>query len=231
MAKLLPWVMMPSEWILEGGLKEFRWAAEVGANNIAALVTLAPILHHADRESGIARLTYDEFERITSLSRTKIASGLELLADRQLIEREPEGRSTYQICDFNPSFGWAKFPALRLYRSGQIPFFHDLNLRKRTELDAMKLWYFIAARRDNDVNLAKATYDQIEELTGIVRDRIKAGLSLLAANSLVHVEHIPSRHSEYGIANAYRLPQIDASRHMGNVGRGLTKYDDFFEGI
>lgn len=231
MAKLLPWVMMPSEWILEGGLREFRWAAEIGANNIAALVTLAPILHHADRESGIARLTYDNFELITSLSRTKIAAGLELLTGRQLIERDPEGRSTYKLSGFNPSIGWAKFPALRLYRGRHISFFYELNLRKRTELDAMKLWYFIAARRDNDANLAKATYDQIEELTGIARDRIKAGLSLLAANSLVHIEHIPSRHSEYGIANAYRLPQIDASRHMGTVGRGLTKHDDFLEGI
>jgi DNA-binding transcriptional ArsR family regulator len=227
MAKLLPWVMMPSEWIADGGLKHFIWGPEIGANNVAALMALAPILHHADRESGITRLTYNDLERTTSLSRAKIAAGLEVLEKRSLIEREPEGRSTYKIAEFNSSNGWAKFPALRLYRDGRIPFFNELNLRKRAELDAMKLWYFIAARRDNDDNLAKATYDQITNSTGIPRDRLKTALSLLAANGMVHVEHVPSRHSEYGIANAYRLPQIESSRHMGTVGRGLTEFDGF----
>jgi hypothetical protein len=152
---------------------------------------------------------------------------LEVLEERSLIEREPEGRSTYKIAGFNPSYGWAKFPALRLYRDGRISFFNELNLRKRAELDAMKLWYFIAARRDHDDNLAKATYDQITDSTGIPRDRLKAALSLLAANGMVHVEHLPSRHSEHGIANAYRLPQIESSRHMGTVGRGLIEHDGF----
>jgi hypothetical protein len=225
MTKLLPWVMMPSDWIMEGGLQQFRWASESGANNIAALMSFAPILHRADRVSGVARLTYDDLKLATSLSRSKISAGLEILEKRKLIEREPEGRSTYKLCDFNPSGGWAKFPALRLYRDGSISFFYELNLRKRAELDAMKLWYFITARRDNDDNLAKVTYDHVTELTGIARERVKTALSLLAANGMVHIEHIPSRYSEYGIANAYRIPQIDSSRHMGTVGRGMTEYD------
>jgi DNA-binding transcriptional ArsR family regulator len=227
MKKILPWVMMPSNWINEGGLKEFRWASEVGANNIAALMAFAPILHCTDRKSGISRLTYNDLELATSLSRTKISAGLDILTQRNLIEREPEGRSTFGICEFNPCEGWAKFPAQRLYRESQVPFFYEFNLRKRTELDALKLWYFIAARRDNNDNLAKVTYDQIKDFTGIARDRIKAGLSLLAVNGMVHIEHIPSRRSDYGIANAYRIPQIDGFRHMGTVGRGLTEFDEF----
>ena len=42
---------------------------------------------------------------------------------------------------------------------------------------------------------------------GGARDRIKTGISLLAANGMIHVEHVPSRQSEYGVANAYWLPQ------------------------
>lgn len=72
-----------------------------------------------------------------------------------------------------------------------------------------------------------STYDQITDSTGIPRDRIKTALSQLAANGMVHVEHVPSRHSEHVIANAYRLPQIECSRHMGTVGRGLAEYDGF----
>lgn len=227
MSKLLPWVMMPSQWILAGGLKRFRFDEELGAANIAALMTLAPILHRANRFTGIARVTYNDFEVATSRSRSKIAAGLKVLELHGLIEREPEGRSSYQLCNFNPSSGWAKFPALKLYREGRITCFDEFHLRKRAELDALKLWYFFAARRDDEVNLAKATYDQISDLTGIARERIKSGLSMLAANGMIHVEHIPSRQSEYGIANAYRLPQIQGSRHMGTVGRGITAFDDY----
>ena len=228
MAKLLPWVMMPNEWINDGRLKQFSWNRAEGSNNVAALMVLAPMLHHAERTSGLGRLTYDGLELAASLSRHKISAALSVLESREIIEREPQGRSTYQIVNYNPAFGWAKFPAFRLYRDGTITFFEELNLRKRVELDALKLWYFLAARRDNDVNLAKATYDQIAEATGIARERIKSGMSLLAANGLIHVEHIPSRHSEYGVANAYRLPQIDASRHMGTVGRSITEFDEAF---
>lgn len=223
MTKLLPWVMMPSDWIIRGELQQFHWASEIGANNIAALMTFALILHRADRESGIARLIYDDIELATSLSRSKISAGLEILGKRKLIVREPEGRSTYKLCEFNPSSSWAKFPALRLYRDGQIPFFYELNLRKRAELDAMKLWYLIAARRDKKDNLAKVTYDQITELTGIPRDRIKTALSLLAANGIVYIEHVPSRHSEYGIANAYRIPQIDSFSPHGDSRTGIDR--------
>lgn len=225
MTKLLPWVMMPSRWISAGGLRDFRWAKSEGANNVAALMILAPILHRADRELGVARLTYDELEVATSLSRSKVSAGLRVLDERGIIGRDQHGRSTYALNDFHLGGGWAKFPALRLYVEGRIQFFDELHLRKRAELDALKLWYLFAARRDNDVNLAKITYDQIAELTDIARDRIKTGLSLLAANGMIHVEHVPSRHSEYGVANAYRLPQIDSSRHMGSTGRGLTEFD------
>jgi len=225
MAKLLPWVMMPSEWINDGGLKTFRWARDVGSDSIAALMVLAPILHRADRETGLTKLTYDDFQSATTLSRPKVSAALDLLETRKLIDREPHGRSTYLVREWNPSHGWAKFPARDLYREGTVAFFEELKLRSRVELDALKLWYFFAARRDNDVNLAKVTYDHIVDGTGIPRERIKGGLSLLAANGMVHIERIPSRHSEYGVANAYRLPQIDPNRHMGSVGRGLTDFD------
>lgn len=227
MQRILPWVMMPTKWVLDGRLKRLAWGKDFGSNNLAALIVLAPLLHKMDRTSGESHITYNELERATSLSRHKISDGLEVLKQLEIISESESGRSHYQIADFDPSLNWAKFPGSKLYREGRISFFDELHLRKRVELDAMKLWYFFSVRRDNDVNLAKVTYDQISDGTGIPRDRLKSGVSFLAANSLVHVEHIPSRHSEYGVANAYRLPQIDASRHMGTVGRSITEFDAF----
>lgn len=117
-------------------------------------MVLASILHFANRSEGWARLTYDDFELTTSLSRTSISSGLSVLESGGIIGRGTHGRNTFLLRNFNPASGWAKFPALRLYQGGQIAFFRELHLRKRTELEGLKLWYFLAARRDNDVNLA-----------------------------------------------------------------------------
>jgi hypothetical protein len=65
------------------------------------------------------------------------------------------------------------------------------------------------------------SYEKIEDYAGVPRNRIKSALSFLAVNNLVHVEHVPSSTSDYGISNAYRLAHLETNRHMGNRGRRL----------
>jgi hypothetical protein len=62
-----------------------RWAKEVGARNTAALITLLVIAHHADAETGIARLTYDDIQQAASLSRSLISAALDVLEAAQLL--------------------------------------------------------------------------------------------------------------------------------------------------
>jgi hypothetical protein len=88
-----------------------------------------------------------------------------------------------------------------------------------SELHALKLYYLFARRRSNETNMAHLSYDKIEEYTGIERARIRKAISFLAAIGLVHVEHVPSRLNERGIANAYRLPFLDPYVHLGTRGR------------
>jgi hypothetical protein len=145
---------------------------------------------------------------------------LSILVDRQLIERL-DVQSAYRIADFNPARGWGKLPARGLYRQDAIPAFHEFRLRRATELDALKLYYGVVARRDDDTNLARMNYETIEDYTAVPRNRIKSALSLLAVNNLVHVEHVPSWTSDYGVSNAYRLAHLETNRHMGNRGRRL----------
>ena len=64
------------------------------------------------------------------------------------------------------------------------------------------------------------TYDKIEEYCGVTRNNIRRALSLLAVQSLVHVERIPSSISENGVASAYRLAHLNPRLHMGTLGRG-----------
>jgi hypothetical protein len=55
--------------------------------------------------------------------------------------------------------------------------------------------------------------------TGISRDKIRTALSLLVTHATVHVDHIPSGTSKYGVSNAYRIPHIRSHVHMGTSAR------------
>jgi hypothetical protein len=216
---LLNWVKLPTGWIRgeHGGLRDLRWTAELGANNVAALMILIVIAHHA--ELGAARLTYDQLSQLTSLSRAKVSGGLKVLATLGVIKPRATGHSQFELTDFNPKSGWAKLPASRLYTHGRVTIFSEMTLRKPVELHALKLYLLFVAMRDDDTNLAHLTYRSIEDYTGVDGHAIKRALNVLAANGAVHIEHVPSTQSQYGIANAYRIAGIDDRRHRGTVHR------------
>jgi hypothetical protein len=159
------------------------------------------------------------------LSRAKVSAGLSILEALAVIIRSPEGRSSYQLTRFGLTDGWCKFPAKRLYSFGRIIAFHDFTLRKQAELNALKLYYLFAARRGEDTNMANISYDRIEVYIGLDRSRIKTAISALAGQGLIHVEHVPSTKSGFGIANAYRLAFIKSRNHMGTNGRGMDATD------
>jgi len=225
MKVMLDWVRMPTNWIESGGLSDFRWQRGTGADNLAALLVFAATLHHADQESGVAKLTYNELCDAVSISRAKVSAGLDILQSRELVECGRGGRSSLQLCGFDPEQGWAKFPARRLYRGNTIAAFSGFTLRAPAELDAVKLYYLFASRRDRRSNLAKISYDKISEYSGINRANIRRGLSVLAVHALVHMERVPSHVSEYGVASAYRLAHLDSYRHPGTAGRTYLSGD------
>ena len=214
------WVRLPSKWIEEGRLSELHWTNSKmsGSDNIAALMVLLPIAHNAD-DVGLAKCTYDQLSLATGLSRSKVSNGLSVLEKLGVIEREPSGRSTFQLTNYHAPGGWSKLPARRMYSSGRIIAFDHFNLRTMTELHALKLYYLFARRRSNDTNMAHLSYDKIEDYSGIERGRIRKAISFLASVGLVHVEHVPSRLNERGTANAYRLPFLDPYVHLGTRGR------------
>jgi DNA-binding transcriptional ArsR family regulator len=225
MTKLRPWTKLPNRWIEAGGLREFRWARGEGANNLAALMGLTVISHHADLATGTARLTYDALCGMTALSRAKVSAGLDVLAERHLVERGSDGRSSYRLVDYDPDLGWVKFPVQGLYRYGTVAAFSEFRLRLAAELDALKLYFLFASRRDRQTNVAKITYDKIEAYSGVARNSIRRALSVLAANGLVHVEYVRSAMSENGVASAYRLAHLDSYRHLGTSNRGADMFE------
>lgn len=225
-ASRMDWVKLPTSWIEAGGLKMFRWIPN-GGTRIAALLTLIVLAQHADQEEGWVRITYDRLCLATGLSRAKVSAALKMLVMKRLIARAPDlGQSGYQLVDFDPSADWGKLPHRRLYAGdGSMPAFADFTLRSMNELNALKLYLLFVARRNRNTNFVNLTYDKIEAYSGIERFRIKAALNVLAAQNLVHIDHVKSLTHELGVASAYRLVHIDAYHHMGTVGRGMEPVD------
>lgn len=229
--KLRDWVKLPSAWIEAGGLKAFMWK-EGRSGHTAALMLLLAIAHHAREEDGVARLPYDDLERITQMSRTKIAEGLRYLESKGLIVRSPEGQSTYQLAGYDKDRGWAMLPARSLYASGEMKGFSGFHLRQRSELDALKAYLAFAARRDRSSNAAYITREQLHQYAGIPEGRITAAISLLAAASLIIVEQHQSRADPSRIAQAYRLTHLNPRQHQGTIGRaGLIAPDAEFQSV
>lgn len=223
---LRDWVKLPSGWIEAKGLRQFQWGANgEGSANTAALMALAAISHHADAESGIARLTYNELGPITGLSRAKVSAGLDVLQAREIIVRAPVGRSSIKLRDYDAQSGWVKLPAKRLYVGGRIHAFDNFRLRSPHELNAIKLYFLFASRRGRDTNMANISLDKIEEYSGVDRARIKPATSFLSACGLIYVEHPPSIAHERRTANAYRLFGLLPRLHMGTRGRGMDAID------
>jgi hypothetical protein len=177
------------------------------------------ICHHADPTNGTARITYDDLCKAADLSRAKAAIGLGILEQRRIIERSPEGRSTYGLVGFDVASGWAQFPARGLYAGGVIQAFRHFSLRKAAELDALKLYFLLASRRDRGDNITRLSYLKIEAYAGIPRNNIRRALSLLAVHGLVHIDRSPSDASEYAVSNGYRLAHLNTRQHMGTTGR------------
>jgi hypothetical protein len=216
------WVRLPTDWIMQDeGLRRLRWTQDTGSNNVAALMSLAVIAHHAEDESGNAKLTYDTICAATGLSRAKVAGGLAVLEKLEVVNRNGLGRSVYSLANYRLQGGWGKLPADGLYRGGRIDAFEEFYLRRLVELNALKIYFLVVAARNNGTNLAHIGYEKISQHTGIAQNKIKQATSMLAAVGLVYVEHVPSRESEFGISNAYRLAHLDSYRHMGTTGRKL----------
>jgi len=235
------WVRMPSRWLRQKEadliLPKMVWVGDGKAAQISALMIYIVMVHHArrldqlDREdvingdelpyqNGEVNLSYSDMQKITDLSRTMVSAGIKILVGYGLIQRLPESKglgkkARYIVDDFDGAFGWAKLPMRKLYRSGVITAFGDFNLRKRTELDALKIYLIIVAFRDRNANETRISFDKISDYTGVTRNYIKAALSFLVVQNLIQVDKHLNEGSELMNHNVYRVRHIESTIHAG----------------
>jgi hypothetical protein len=216
MTPTLKWGRFPSDWVSERRLRKLLWK-NYGSKANAALRVYLTMAHRLIEDDGVVKATYDEIEIGANLARQSVANGLGVLEELELIERAVAGKGTYRFINYDPERGWAQVPSRPLYLNGGFRPFKDWTMRKKAELDALKLYLFIAAGRDTEFNETFTTYDKMRKATGVPDARITTGLSLLTVSGMIHA--IEKDRAGFGISRSYRMVGLDTRRHPGTVGR------------
>jgi hypothetical protein len=225
-------VLMPNAWIQSApyGLTQFRWAGG-GAAQTAALMLYVVLAHDANRvpeygreQPGMTDLTYSRLCEAASLSRAKVSAGLEVLISRGLISRKASrAGNLYQIANYNPDGNYAKLPARGLYdrQLTRVRAFAELTLRKKDELNFLKLYLLLVAIRDNSRNVSQISYEKIAAYSGMAQNDVRKALSLAVLNDLVHVDSTQSETEPERSSNIYRLRHLNNRNHRGTTERGV----------
>lgn len=180
-----PWVKLPSKFVLDGRLKELLWIDDkVGkpSHKVAALKLYVALSMRAESNEIFshyidayisrysAQVTYEELTELTALSRSSIASGIDILVELGLLIVGKDGRKNiYHFPRFDGSKDWCKLPCRALLsRDGKrIEAFHKLKLRSKIELYALKMFIYLCAVRDNHSHYTSASFERINMQTSI----------------------------------------------------------------
>ena len=204
----VPWVRMPSSWILQDGLRTFLWKEDsLGkpALKIAALRCYIVIAMHLELrykesendpfgglvEEHVAIISYTKLSEMAGISRASLSGGLHVLEQNGVITRELEGRNNvYRVTGFYGNNGWCKLPCRALLSSDlrTLKPFQDRPLRSKKELYALKMYLYLCAVRDNRTLPVVASYEKINAATSIPEREIPGAWAyLIGIGLLSHV--------------------------------------------
>lgn len=193
MIRNLYWHDLPSQTTLDA-LPKFMWAKRgtlSAASNTVALMLYVVLHFMADEveEEGqiwhVATASYEDLARaIGGRSRSLVSQGLQQLEDFRLIERiGSHQKRRYRLFFSQP--GWFKLPCQAIVRSGVVLPFANLSLRSSIELYALKIYLYLAARRDNYKTYTLASYENICTNTGVPERYIRKALVMLTVCGLL----------------------------------------------
>lgn len=147
--------------------------------------------------------TYDQLADMTLLSREMIAKGLKLLRELGAITSTRDGNGCIHELLGIDIAGWCGLPQGHLL-DGTIVLRRLAGMRealkRRSSLDAMKLYMLLLAFRDNTSNIARVGYAVIREYTGMRREEISTAVQLLQGAQLCRLaidEEVPLRKGQH----------------------------------
>lgn len=215
------WAKLPTWWIreLEGisflnlsvaepGLKFFT-VKEIGVS-IAVFKIYIALSMRADNYStgdtpGLTELSISELEDMTGMSRAMIVKAINRLENLKLVSiRRKKGQTNSYLLERYDETPWAKIPKRRFNDVGSSNgnTLAEFPMRGKVNLNALKLYLFLAASVDSKTGVACRTYETIERNTGIRRNDIRGAISVLINFHLVKVSHEKFVNDE----NPYKSP-------------------------
>lgn len=215
----MAWAKIPTSWIVsDKKLPLLSWQKDKSDATAALIlfISLAILLNRSNKEKQEAQdrdllsfeCSYNSLQAFTALSRAKIAAGLHLLEDKELINISRESKTNrYFLLGVTESGKWAKLPQTHVLTGvGRGPFFSTFHLRHQTELNALKLYLLLIAYRNTTTNFTVIGYEKISELSGIMKSHVRSALSLLIHYDLVRVDQSEPLDGKIGHPhNRYRI--------------------------
>lgn len=175
---------LPSKWIIDNGLKEFRLDSE--GKIIAALkvlLTLNLVMDFHSKET--SRISYSDIERATHLSRPMIRIGLSILIEKNLISvscKKSENKGLTYKFTTHGSNGWARIPRDKL-----IAFLKGLRNRGRNSSASLKIYLTLASLRNNQSDITNIGYEKLREYTGLQSKDIRTAIETLFEYKMISV--------------------------------------------
>ena len=132
----------------------------------------------------VASASYNDLEEATNLSRSMISQGLTRLINLKLINRVGSHQQRRYELAWSEG-GWFKLPCQAIVSSGVILPFKNFTMRSRHELDALKIYLYLAARRPNHKPFSMASYETISESVKVTERHIRKALVTLSLCGLL----------------------------------------------
>ena len=205
------------------GLSYLRWGQQKATGTAAIMLMFALVIRSnldqqefGQRKDDQVVVTYDQLQDMTLLSREMIAKGLKLLRELGAITATRNGNGcSYQLNGIDKP-GWCKLPQAHLLDGKE--FLRRLAgmreaLKRRSSLDAMKLYVLLLAFRDNSSNVTRISYSVIREYTGMRREEISIAVQLLQGAQLCRLaanEEVPLRSGQHS-HNRYIINGLSGS--------------------
>lgn len=182
---------LPSWWIRdEHSLKRFKGGMCSGAS-IAALKCLLAIVLMSEFSTQRAKVSYSDLMALTGLSRPMISRAISKLEREGIVEVCREGYiNVYKLLVGQNDSYWAKVPHDRVNKAlSEIP------NRGEAPLAALKIYIMLLASRWNKTREVLISYDNLRDLIGVQKFRIRSGLDILFSHLLLHVKQAEGEHT------------------------------------
>lgn len=201
---------LPSQWILDGGLRSFRDQPAFIGRSAAALklfLTVAVMAEDAPdalagEHQGTALLSYDDLGRLAGLSRPLIAQARNLLCAQNLLRFSQEGRGRqvrYRLERFSRRECWTRIPlhaAPADHATESIEPLHRLSCRRLDDLHALKLYVLLCALSDPSHMGVAAEIRHLSHCTNLSNLKIELAARRLMSDGLISLGQEGAHHPD-----------------------------------